>query len=60
MKSGEGTTAVKSEDGATAEPVSNKKEGKVLPNTGLQTASYGFLAAIVGLVGAVALRRKNR
>lgn len=59
-KSGEGTTEVKSEDGATAEPVSNKKEGKVLPNTGLQTASYGFLAAIVGLVGAVALRRKNR
>ena len=42
------------------EPVSNKKEGKVLPNTGLQTASYGFLAVIVGLVGAVALRRKNR
>ncbi len=60
VKSGEGTTEVKSEDGATAEPVSNKKEGKVLPNTGLQTASYGFLAAIVGLVGAVALRRKNR
>lgn len=59
-KSGEGTTEVKSEGGATAEPVSNKKEGKVLPNTGLQTASYGFLAAIVGLVGAVALRRKNR
>ena len=42
------------------EPVSNKKEGKVLPNTGLQTTSYGFLAAIVGLVGAAALRRKNR
>lgn len=59
-KSGEGTTEVKSEDGATAEPVSNKKEGKVLPNTGLQTASYGFLAAIVGLFGAAALRRKNR
>ena len=59
-KSGEGTTEVKSEGGATAEPVSNKKEGKVLPNTGLQTTSYGFLAAIVGLVGAAALRRKNR
>lgn len=42
------------------EPVSNKKEGKVLPNTGLQTTSYGFLAAIVGLIGAAALRRKNR
>ena len=59
-KSGEGTTEVKSEGGATAESVSNKKEGKVLPNTGLQTTSYGFLAAIVGLVGAAALRRKNR
>ena len=51
-KSSEGTTEVKS--------VSNRKEGKVLPNTGLQTDSYGFLAAIVGLFGAVALRRKNR
>ena len=51
-KSSEGTTEVKS--------VSNRKEGKALPNTGLQTTSYGFLAAIVGLFGAVALRRKNR
>ena len=52
MKSEGGEAAVKS--------VSNRKEGKALPNTGLQTTSYGFLAAIVGLFGAVALRRKNR
>ncbi len=57
----EGSTEVKSEGGeAATKPVSNRKEGKVLPNTGLQTTSYGFLAAIVGLFGAVALRRKNR
>lgn len=60
VKSGEGTTEVKSEGGATAESVSNRKEGKALPNTGLQTTSYALLAAIVGLFGAVALRRKNR
>lgn len=51
-KSGEGTTEVKS--------VSNRKEGKVLPNTGLQTTSYALLVSILGLFGAVALRRKNR
>ena len=57
----EGSTEVKSEAGEVAtKPVSNRKEGKALPNTGLQTTSYGFLAAIVGLFGAVALRRKNR
>ena len=61
QKAKEGSTEVKSETGeATAKPVSNRKEGKALPNTGLQTTSYGFLAAIVGLFGAVALRRKNR
>ena len=61
QKAKEGSTEVKSEGGEVAtKPVSNKKEGKVLPNTGLQTTSYGFLAAIVGLFGAVALRRKNR
>ena len=38
----------------------NKKVEKALPNTGLQTTSYGFLATIVGLFGVVALRRKNR
>ena len=60
-KAKEGSTEVKSEGvEATAKPVSNRKEGKALPNTGLQTTSYGFLAAIVGLFGAVALRRKNR
>ena len=60
-KSGEGATEVKSEGGeVTTKPVSNRKEGKALPNTGLQATSYGFLAAIVGLFGAVALRRKNR
>ena len=57
----EGSTEVKSEGGeVTAKSVSNRKEGKALPNTGLQTTSYGFLAAIVGLFGAVALRRKNK
>ena len=57
----EGSTEVKSEAGEVAtKPVSNRKEGKALPNTGLQTTSYGFLAAIVGLFGAVALRRKNK
>lgn len=57
----EGSTEVKSEAGEVAtKPVSNRKEGKALPNTGLQTTSYGFIAAIVGLFGVVALRRKNR
>ena len=57
----EGSPKVKSEAGeAATKLVSNRKEGKALPNTGLQTTSYGFLAAIVGLFGAVALRRKNR
>ena len=61
QKAKEGLTEVKSEAGeVVTKPVSNRKEGKALPNTGLQTTSYGFLAAIVGLFGAVALRRKNR
>ena len=61
QKAKEGSTEVKSEGGeVTTKSVSNRKEGKALPNTGLQTTSYGFLAAIVGLFGAVALRRKNR
>lgn len=61
QKAKEGSTEVKSEAGeVAAKPVSNRKEGKALPNTGLQTTSYGFLAAIVGLFGAVALRRKSR
>ena len=61
QKAKEGSTEVKSETGEVAtKPLSNRKEGKALPNTGLQTTSYGFLAAIVGLFGAVALRRKNR
>ena len=61
QKAKEGSSEVKSEGGEVATKlVSNKKEGKALPNTGLQTTSYGFLAAIVGLFGAVALRRKNR
>ena len=61
QKAKEGSTEVKSEAGEVAtKPVSNRKEGKALPNTGLQTTSYGFLAAIVGLFGAVSLRRKNR
>ena len=61
QKAKEGSSEVKSEGGESAvKSVSNRKEGKALPNTGLQTTSYGFLAAIVGLFGAVALRRKNR
>ena len=61
QKAKEGSTEVKSEGGEVAtKSVSNRKEGKALPNTGLQTTSYGFLAAIVGLFGAVALRRKNK
>ena len=61
QKAKEGSTEVKSEGGeAEVKSVSNRKEGKALPNTGLQTTSYGFLAAIVGLFGAVALRRKNK
>ena len=61
QKAKESSTEVKSEAGeVAAKPVSNRKEGKALPNTGLQTTSYGFLAAIVGLFGAVALRRKSR
>ena len=61
QKAKEGSTEVKSEGGESAvKSVSNRKEGKALPNTGLQTTSYGFLAAIVGLFGAVALRRKNK
>ena len=61
QKAKEGSTESKSEGReATVKSVSNRKEGKVLPNTGLQTTSYGFLAAIVGLFGAVALRRKNK
>ena len=60
-KAKEGSTEVKSEGGESAvKSVSNRKEGKALPNTGLQTTSYGFLAAIIGLFGAVALRRKNK
>ena len=61
QKAKEGSTEVKSEGGeAAVKSVSNRKEGKALPNTGLQITSYGFLAAVVGLFGAVALRRKNR
>ena len=61
QKAKEGSTEVKSEGGESAvKSVSNRKEGKALPNTGLQTTSYGFLAAIVGLFGVVALRRKNK
>ena len=61
QKAKEGSTEVKSEGGESdVKSVSNRKEGKALPNTGLQTTSYALLAAIVGLFGAVALRRKNR
>ena len=51
----------KVEDKVVATKVeNNKKVEKALPNTGLQTTSYGFLATIVGLFGVVAFRRKNR
>ena len=61
QKAKEGSTEVKSEGGESdVKSVSNRKEGKALPNTGLQTTSYGLLASILGLFGVVALRRKNR
>ena len=40
--------------------VDNKKSGEILANTGLRTSSYALLASIVGLVGAIALRREKR
>ena len=40
--------------------VDNKKSGEILANTGLHTSSYALLASIVGLVGAIALRREKR
>ena len=40
--------------------VDNKKSGEILANTGLRTSSYVLLASIVGLVGAIALRREKR
>ena len=38
----------------------NKKVEKGLPNTGLQTTSYGLLATIIGLFATIGLRRKNK
>lgn len=40
--------------------VGNKESAKNLANTGLQTTSYALLVSVVGLLGAIALRRKNR
>ena len=61
QKAKEGSSEVKSEAGEVAtKSVSNRKEGKALPNTGLQTTSYGFLVAIVGLFATIGLRRKNK
>lgn len=40
--------------------VGNKESVKNLANTGLETTSYALLASVVGLVGAMVLRRKNR
>ena len=51
----------KVEDKEVANKVeNNKKVEKGLPNTGLQTTSYGFLAAILGLFATIGLRRKNK
>ena len=38
----------------------NRKVEKGLPNTGLQTTSYGLLATIIGLFATIGLRRKNK
>ena len=40
--------------------VDNKKSNEILANTGLRTNSYALLTSIVGLVGAIALRREKR
>ena len=40
--------------------VVKKEEIKVLPNTGLNTTLYALFVSIIGLVGTVLLRRKNR
>ena len=61
QKEKENSPVAKVEDEEVATKVeNNKKIEKGLPNTGLQTASYGLFATIIGLFGAVALRRKNR
>ena len=38
----------------------SKESVKNLANTGLHTSSYALLASVVGLVGVIVLRRKNR
>ena len=40
--------------------VVSKESVKNLANTGLHTSSYALLASVVGLVGVIVLRRKNR
>lgn len=40
--------------------VDNKKSNEILANTGLRKNSYALLTSIVGLVGAIALRREKR
>ena len=40
--------------------VVSKESVKKLANTGLNTSSYALLVSVVGLLGALALRRKNR
>lgn len=40
--------------------VVSKESVKNLANTGLNTSSYALLVSVVGLLGVIALRRKNR
>ena len=48
------------ENSLVAKVENNKKVEKGLPNTGLQTTSYGLLATIIGLFATIGLRRKNK
>ena len=48
------------ENSPVAKVENNKKVEKGLPNTGLQTTSYGLLATIIGLFATIGLRRKNK
>ena len=50
----------KDENAKSSDRVYNKKSDGILADTGLRTSSYALLASIVGLVGVITLRKKNR
>ena len=50
----------KNENAKSSDRVYNKKSDGILADTGLRTSSYALLASIVGLVGVITLRKKNR